>query len=298
MVKPYPEQEQHAEPTAVLTDGLARAIRGTATDIAAMLRPVADTDGIVPGLKWTLGETAAHLAQSNWFFAEVAAGQPHTHGDGTPASIAEANEQALALWPERRAEPLAEMIVEQSEAFIGAASVRSPEERRRTPMGEMDLPTMGSYFLTHMLGHCFDIAGAVDAPHGVDRERVEAALPFVRHALPLIFVSDAADGLTARYSVHLRGGAALGVSIDGGRIDVRPGPLERPDWVLDAEPATFLRIVLGREDPAAAVERGEFEVRAPELSEGRDPNQGPHPDPDPNPDPAPAVRFGALFRAP
>ncbi|MHC0432567.1 maleylpyruvate isomerase N-terminal domain-containing protein [Streptomyces sp. O3] len=282
MVNPHLGQD--IAPPPVLTGELAHAIRGTAADVKAMLRPVTDTGRAVPGLEWTLGETAAHLAQANWFFAEVAAGQGLEHGDGTPGSIAEANAQALAAFPERRAEPLAEMIEEQAEAFIEAVSGRSPEERRRTPMGEMDLPTMGSYFLTHMLGHCFDIAGAVAEPHRVDRERVESALPFVVYAIPLIFDKDAADGLTARYSVSLWGGARLGVTVDGDRISAEPGPLERPDRVLVAEPATFLRIVLGRGDPTAAMERGLLEIQNPGQVQGVDSSL--------------AARFGTLFRAP
>ncbi|MFD8796572.1 aldehyde dehydrogenase family protein, partial [Streptomyces vinaceus] len=40
-------------------------------------------------------EAAAHLAQANELMADVAAGHERSHGDGTPGSLAEANELAL-----------------------------------------------------------------------------------------------------------------------------------------------------------------------------------------------------------
>ncbi|MGP3968940.1 maleylpyruvate isomerase family mycothiol-dependent enzyme [Streptomyces sp. 6N223] len=241
---------------AVLSDELAHAIRGTAADIGALLRPVSDTGRPVPGLTWTLGETAAHLAQANRLMAGLAAGREHTHGDGTPGSIAEANERVLALFPERRAEPLAGMIEEQADAFVTALARRSTDERAVTPMGEMDLPTLGAYLLTHMLGHGYDIARAVRRPHMIDRSRVELTLPFLLAAMPRVLNADAVAGLTARYAVRLRGGPRFGVTIDRGRLTAELRQPERADCTLSMEPVTFLLIALGRANPFAALARG------------------------------------------
>lgn len=93
------------EVRGVLPEGLADAIRTTAEDIAELLRGAPDTGAPVPGLTWTVGEVAAHLAQANALMAEVAAGCTHRHGDGTPQGIAEANERALAAYGERAAGP-------------------------------------------------------------------------------------------------------------------------------------------------------------------------------------------------
>ena len=99
-----------------LPDGLADAIRDTAEDIAALLRRVADTSAPVPGSEWTMGEAAAHLAQANELMADIAAGRERSHGDGTPQSLAAANERALAAFGERGADPLGAMIVSQADA--------------------------------------------------------------------------------------------------------------------------------------------------------------------------------------
>ncbi|MDF6042544.1 maleylpyruvate isomerase family mycothiol-dependent enzyme [Streptomyces sp. JH14] len=268
---------------AALPEGLAEAIRDTAEEIAALLRGRTDTDVPVPGSEWTLGEAAAHLAQANELMAEVAAGQERAWGDGTPQSLAEANARALAGFDERRAAPLADMIVAQAAAYLATLDGRPAEETAKpqqpvqTPLGPMDVATLGSYLLTHMLGHGYDLARAVGRPHMLDRARVELSMPFMITAMPRV-VAAAAAGLTARYTIRLRGGSSFGVTVTDGAVAVSREPLRRPDCTISIEPVTFLLIALGRCDPWGAMARGRV------LTWGRKPWLAP--------------RFPALFTAP
>ncbi|MEU6702158.1 maleylpyruvate isomerase family mycothiol-dependent enzyme [Streptomyces wuyuanensis] len=248
-----------------LPDGLGDAIRDTAAEIAAMLSGAADTGIAVPGSEWTLGEAAAHLAQANELMADIAAGRERRHGDSTPQSLAAANALALAGFAERGAGPLAAMIVEQAEAFLGAVAARDAREDRgpagpgeplHTPLGPMDLATLGSYLLTHMLGHGWDLARALRRPHMVDRRRVELTLPFLITAMPRVLDASAAAGLTARYEIRLRGGASFGVTLTDGRPVVEARPPERPDCTILTEPVAFLLMALGRRGPWSAMARG------------------------------------------
>lgn len=263
-----------------LPPGLDDAIRGTAEDIALLLRGARDTSVPVPGLEWTLGETAAHLAQANLLMAEVAAGRGHSHGDGTPGSIAAANARALAAFGERAAEPLAAMIVAQAVAYLDAAGAANRAETGplSTPMGTMDLPTLGAYLLTHMLGHGYDIARAVGRPHMLDRRRVELTLPFMIAAMPRVVDAGAARGCNACYTVRLWGGPRFGVEFTEGAAAVGEQPPGRPDCTIHIEPVTFLLMALGRVEPRAAIARGRV------LTWGRKPWLAP--------------RFPALFKAP
>ncbi|MFD7440062.1 maleylpyruvate isomerase family mycothiol-dependent enzyme [Streptomyces sp. NPDC059909] len=246
-----------------LPEGLDDAIRGTAEDIAALLRGVADTGTAVPGSQWSLGEAAAHLAQANELMADIAAGRARSHGDGTPQSLAAANEQALAAFDERRADPLAEMIVTQADAFLKAAEGADEAAGRRTdaatpatPLGPMDLAELGSYLLTHMLGHGYDLARALGRPHMIDRARVELTLPFLVTAMPRVVDPAAAAGHTARYAVRLWGGAGIGVTFTDGEVAVGPQAPDRPDCTILTEPVTFLLMALGRCAPWGAIARG------------------------------------------
>ncbi|MFI1466326.1 maleylpyruvate isomerase family mycothiol-dependent enzyme [Streptomyces wuyuanensis] len=248
-----------------LPEGLGDAIRDTAAEIAALLSGAADTGIPVPGSEWTLGEAAAHLAQANELMADIAAGRERRHGDGTPQSLAAANALALAGFAERGAGPLAAMIVEQAEAFLGAVAARDAREDREpavpgeplhTPLGPMDLATLGSYLLTHMLGHGWDLARALRRPHMVDRRRVELTLPFLITAMPRVLDASAAAGLTARYEIRLWGGAAFGVTFADGRPVVEARTPERPDCTILTEPVAFLLMALGRRGPWGAMARG------------------------------------------
>jgi uncharacterized protein (TIGR03083 family) len=248
-----------------LPEGLGDAIRDTAAEIAALLSGAADTGIAVPGSEWTLGEAAAHLAQANELMADIAAGRERRHGDGTPQSLAAANALALAGFAERGAGPLAAMIVEQAEAFLGAVAARDarddrepavPGEPLHTPLGPMDLATLGSYLLTHMLGHGWDLARALRRPHMVDRRRVELTLPFLITAMPRVLDASAAAGLTARYEIRLWGGAAFGVTFTDGRPVVEARTPERPDCTILTEPVAFLLMALGRRGPWGAMARG------------------------------------------
>lgn len=240
-----------------LPEGLGDAIRDTAGEIAALLSGTADTGLPVPGSEWTVGEAAAHLAQANELMADIAAGRERRHGDGTPQSLAAANALALAGFAERGAGPLAAMIVEQAEAFLGAVDARGTEEPGTlpTPLGPMDLATLGSYLLTHMLGHGWDLARALGRPHMVDRRRVRLTLPFLIAAMPRVLDASAA-GLTARYEVRLRGGGAFGVTFTDGRPVVEARTPDRPDCTILTEPVAFLLMALGRRGPWGAMARG------------------------------------------
>ncbi|MGW1893330.1 maleylpyruvate isomerase family mycothiol-dependent enzyme [Streptomyces sp. NPDC002004] len=249
----------------VLPEGLGQAIRDTAEAIAALLRGAADTGVPVPGSEWSLGEAAAHLAQANELMADLVAGRERPYGDGTPQSLAAANAEALTAFGERAAEPLAEMIVEQAEAFLEAAAraetYGTAGRTLVTPLGPMDQTVLSSYLLTHMLGHGYDLARAVDRPHMIDRARAGLCVPFLLTAMPRVVNADAAAGLTASYGIRLWGGPEFGVTFADGAVDVAPGPPDRSDCTIFIEPVTFLLMALGRRGPWRAMSGGRVFAR-------------------------------------
>ncbi|WP_405877178.1 maleylpyruvate isomerase family mycothiol-dependent enzyme [Streptomyces sp. NBC_01136] len=262
----------------ILPEGLGVAIRDTAEEIAALLRRGADMGLPVPGSEWNVGEAAAHLAQANELMAALAAGHVRSYGDGTPQSLAAANEQALAAFHERGAEPLAALIVAQADAYLKAWDESAAEGTVVSPLGPMGRDVLGSYLLTHMLGHGYDLARALGRPHMIDRARVELTLPFLITAMPRVTDAARAAGLTARYAIRLWGGPRFGVTLTDGVVSVGSRPPARPDCTILIEPVTFLLMALGRRDQWSAIAQGRIVVwgRKPWL----------------------APRFPALFKAP
>ncbi|MFF1909502.1 maleylpyruvate isomerase family mycothiol-dependent enzyme [Kitasatospora sp. NPDC058218] len=242
---------QDTVPTALLD-----AVLGVAEDTAALLRDRADTGLPIPGAQWTVGEAAAHLALANELMAALAEGERRSYGDGTPDSLAAANAASLAAFPERDAAVLAEQIVRHARAFTEACADRPASTPVLTPLGPMDLATLASYLLTHMLGHGYDLAVALRRPHMVDRHRVALTLPFLMTAMPRVVDGRSAAGHTARYGLRVRGGARFTVTFRDGVAEVSPGPAARPDCTILTEPVTFLLLALGRCNPYAVLARG------------------------------------------
>lgn len=246
------------------------AVHAVAEDIATLLRPCGDASVPIPDALWTVGEAAAHLAMANELMAELAAGRAAPYGDGTPDSLAAANAASLAAFPERDPGVLADDIVRHARAFTAAAADRPPREPVVTPLGPMDLATLASYLLTHMLGHGYDIARALRRPHMIDRARVDLTLPFLLTAMDRVVDPVTAAGHNARYLVRVRGCSDFTVAFARGTATVGTGPAPRPDCVISVEPVTFLLLALGRRTATGAMLRGKVwaQGRRPWLAPG------------------------------
>ncbi|MEV6379598.1 maleylpyruvate isomerase family mycothiol-dependent enzyme [Streptomyces sp. NPDC051773] len=252
------------------------AIVATADRIAVLLRAGADPRTPLPGAEWTVGEAAAHLALAGRLMTDVGAGEDRPYGDGTPGGLAAANRAALAVFPERDPAVLGAEIADGARAFVAVAARSGPREAVLTPMGPMDIATLGSYLLTHLLGHGYDIAVALRGPHMVDRDVVTFTLPFMRLAMPRV-VNAGAAGHDACYLMRI-GRDRFAVTFVDGVPTVTDTPPRRPDCTIAIDPVAFLLIALGRWTTPTAMARAKVVVW------GRKPWLG--------------LRFPTLFTAP
>ncbi|MEV6205601.1 maleylpyruvate isomerase family mycothiol-dependent enzyme [Kitasatospora sp. NPDC051914] len=257
---------------------LFEAVIAVGDEAAALLGACRDSGVPIPGAEWTVGEAAAHLALANDLMAALAAGEERTYGDGTPGSLAAANEESLAAFTERDPAVLGAEIARHARAFTAAAERRDGTEPARSPLGPMDVDTLGAYLLTHMLGHLYDIAVALRRPHPIDRARVVLTLPFLTAAMPRVVDPRSAAGHDACYELRLRGGERFAVTFTDGGAAVSEEPPRRPDCTILTEPVAFFLMALGRYTATDALTRGKV------LAWGRKPWLAP--------------RFPALFTAP
>ncbi|MFC8427448.1 maleylpyruvate isomerase family mycothiol-dependent enzyme [Streptomyces sp. NPDC057253] len=249
---------------------LPEAICAVAEDVARLLRSCKDASVPIPGAEWTVAEAAAHLVLANKLMATLAAGHEQVYGDGTPAGLAAANAASLASFRERDPSVLAGGVVQHARAFTEAAGLRPAATPTVTPLGPMDLGTLGSYLLTHMLGHGYDIAVALGRPHMVDRDRVALAMPFLITAMDRVVDPRAAAGHRACYELRVRGVSRLTVTFTDGALAVHAEPPRRPDCTIMIDPITFFLLALGRCTAAGAIARGKVLAwgRKPWLAPG------------------------------
>jgi hypothetical protein len=221
------------------------AIQEAAGRVADLVRPLADTGVLLLADRWTVGEAAAHLASVGPLFCEWAAGEYRLYGDGTPDGLAHANAGKLSEFSERSGPRLAELIVDSTRAFLAATEGRPGSARVRTPLVEMDVDTLQSYMLTHLLGHGWSIARALRKPLPLRRDLVLLCLPFFATVMPAVLESEKTRELSASFMVHFRGGPKVAVVFEKGNLSVGTTAPGRVDCHIHADPAAFFLVAMG-----------------------------------------------------
>jgi uncharacterized protein (TIGR03083 family) len=237
---------------------VARAIETLSGRIADMIRDLPDTSTRIPGADWTVGEVGAHLSDAQRLFSRLAAGETVVHGDGTPGSLAHANEQLLVANPQREASALASSIVDNTANFLRSASGLAPSRTFDTPMGRMDTDTMYAYMLTHLMMHGFQLERALHRRLGLERATVHLALPFIKHSMPMIVDTQAGGKLRAVYEVRIRGGSRFWVKLDHGVATVHNEKPGRVDCFISADPVSLLLVGLKLESQWAKIAQGKL----------------------------------------
>ena len=232
------------------------ALATVAERVAALIRELPDTSAAVPGSTWTVGETAAHLAMASQGFASLAEGTLFVHGDGTVGSLSEANAEALRRSGERDGRVLGETIVGATASLADRLASAPGDTVVAAPVGPMDLGTLGSYGLLHLLQHGCHIASALGRPVPVEGEHFELVLPFLAYIIPKVVNPDATRGLDACFEIRLRRGPRFCVTFDDGEATVTTEPPRRVDCHLLADPATLFLVAMGVTSQWAGIARG------------------------------------------
>ena len=202
-----------------------------------------------------LGEAAAHLALANELMAELAAGQARPYGDGTPQSLAAANERSLAGFGERGAEPLAAMIVRHADACVKALEQR-PADRGRGHSAGLDEPAGTGLVSAHAHARPRLRSRPRAGPSAHDRPGPGRADPAL-HAHGDAPGDRPPHGRDERPLRDPAAGRAAGSGDPGRRRPVRrPGATGRPDCTILIEPVTFLLMALGRQGQGGPIARG------------------------------------------
>lgn len=234
------------------------AIVDVASQLAAMIRPPADMSERIPKADWSVGEAAAHLAYANRVFADLARGKTVVHGDGTPESLAAANADALARFPERSGDRSANQIQDAARELAELLEAGDEAMEIDTPMGRMQLPILGSYVLAHMVMHGVAIAKALGQANPMRRSHLQLMLPFFAYAMPKVLDQNNVGNLNACYLMHFRGGPDLALMFDDGELTVASAPTRRVDCHVLADPVAFVLVVTRLQSQYTAIAKGQL----------------------------------------
>ena len=200
---------------------------------AALLR-TADGSRRPKGMRWTVAEIGAHVAQSAEDAIRVAEGGTSAYaGIGFSAEI---DEKLVAALPERDPMRLADMIEIRYDAV--AEALRSHADDARIGLVAGLTPGSARAILTiDFLLHGTQVASTLGRTYPLDGETLRTCAAAV---LPYLYDAGAARGMTATYSLRFRGARPLVYAIEDGTLVIDDGRARRIDCHVSADPGSFL----------------------------------------------------------
>jgi hypothetical protein len=244
-----------------------RELRTVAGRTAAVIRAAREPAARVPGLDWTVAETAAHLVNEFDDYAAYAQGRKRVPESGRGSSPSRRNAAANAAQLRADADrDLGSLADRLGAAVDGFLAVPPAEERVLVSNGvSMTWPTMMSALLGELLVHGLDIARAGRQSWRIERAEALHVIAGVMEMVPDYLDRERSRGVTASFELRLRGGPRYLISVADQRAVVTPGAAERPDCWISADPVAFLLIGFGRTGQWGQIARGRM------LAGGRKP---------------------------
>jgi Mycothiol maleylpyruvate isomerase N-terminal domain len=253
--------QQIVETETALVDAAGRT--------AQLLRRGLDPTARVPGLSWSVAETAAHLVADLREHAALAAGAHHpsaaTRAAGNGQNAAErgaaANQAQLDAFSERDLPVLADLLEDAAVGLNAAIAPRPSEKPIVTANGvEMTPPTLVSISLGEQLIHGLDLARAARRPWPIDRSDALRVIPGILAVAPHYLDQRTASGLHLDYELRFGPRDRYRFAIDSPEVTVSPANSsdDHPDCVITADPVAFLLVGYGRIGQWSQILRGKL----------------------------------------
>lgn len=231
-----------------------------------LLHSVTDPQATAVG-HWTVGETAAHVAQSLALETAV------LRGEGSPVEspegVTDFNEEGLRRYTERDPKVIADRIESEARGLIDALGRSAWDEMVAWHAGiKLPVSNIPGILVGECLVHGFDIARADGKRWPIPRDEAVEALVGISELIPYYVDKQATRDLEASFEIRLRGGPRLYLVFDRGRATVEPEALRRVDVHISADPAAYLLIGYKRIGQVGPALKGQMLVwgRKPLLS--------------------------------
>jgi hypothetical protein len=251
-----------------LTDGLDALVR-EAGETSALLGSMSDTDGAlpVPGLTWTVAETAAHMVALLRQCVAFASGArdgaaergAHSQAGSAAARMTLGNARDLECFDERRITALRQLLASAVDEYAAVITARRDGGPIETLFGQETPEAMTAALLGEQLVHGFDLARAVGRRWPIDSDAARLMLAGSAPFLADFVDADAIRDVSARIEVRIAGGARFTLVLDHGRAAVEPADGRCDAWIR-AQPVPYLLVGFGRVSQWLPLLRGQILV--------------------------------------
>lgn len=232
------------------------AVQVAASQAADLVRSLPDPSSRIPGLNWTVGQTAAHLVAAAQFYPRYATGQ------ATPEAtidLAEGNLHRIAQVGDHGLAELADLLVAETQRLLEQTADLAPDHRVAFHGGAtLDLAAQTGILLGEYLVHGLDLARSARRPWPIDPDHARLVIAGATALLPRYLDPDAARGVTVGYDVRIRGGPRFSLRVIHGAATVESGPVGPVDCHISADPVAFLIVAYGRGSQWQPILRGKI----------------------------------------
>ena len=248
-----------------ISDGLDALVRA-AGSTGELLASMGDNDRAlpVPGLAWTVAETAAHLVallrQSAAFASgarDGAAERAALRQPGAAARMALGNARDLERFDERRIPVLRPLLASAVDEYATAINGRRDGGLIETMLGQETPEAMTAALVGEQLVHGFDLARAVGRRWSIDPSAARLMLAGTAPLLAHFVDDEAIRHVSARIEVRIVRGARFTLVLERGRAAVEPGGGRCDCWIR-AQPVPWLLTGFGRVNRWLPLLRGQI----------------------------------------
>lgn len=255
-----------------------RTLRQVGRRTVDLVASIDNLDRPVPGLEWSVGDTATHILIELRAYTESLTGQivgissfvPEV--EGYSARMAAMTSGTLKAEQKRTASELSKVMREQLDAFLTALDAHPGDGALDTPWyggGESITLRSGiSLQIGELLIHGLDIARGLNRPWVISREEaLQVLLPSTIEMMPKMVHKALTRDANGVYRVRFRGGPTIGVRFANGMLEIAQWGewIARPDVTLSADPVAFLLLAYGRKNQWPLIAQGRL------LAYGRKP---------------------------
>jgi Mycothiol maleylpyruvate isomerase N-terminal domain len=244
------------------------ALTAAADRTADLVSSITDLTRPIPGLRWSVGDAAAHLtvfclpAFTDAVRGEESRWEPYIPPvESFHERLAEANDRTIHDAPVRDGAELARMIHDGTVTMVEALDARGGEGMARTPWygsgSTMDLAAVTCLMLGELLVHGHDIARGLRRRWPIEPAHARLVVAGVFPAMiPLIVDRRSARGLTATYEIRVWDGPRFVNRFAGGQATAEACAGQRIDCHLSGDPVELLLVGYGRKRQWGPIARG------------------------------------------
>lgn len=218
-------------------------VTGAADGFARRVEAVDDTGRRVPNLEWSVAELAAHLISLPPLYRRLnESADPFEPPDDWTAYSRAARAHVTAT----AANELGRLVREVTAEFLDHLGP-DPDRSWRLYGRDTNAANMAAGYLGEYLLHGGDLALFGGPPVTITTDQANAILRQHLTLAPVFVDPDKARRCEGTYRVSFRGGDDYTMRVADGALAVEPGRPDRADGTVSADPATFLRVALGRQ---------------------------------------------------